>query len=389
MDDQLRRMLDQFNAINDPTRSIHNSLYDAVSQVRGQLAQASLDWDRGLAIRGAIDSLEHGRLIDTLKGVYQPDILTKMNDGLASFKYVTPPQYQLAPGIFEDLADRQRLLGIDQFSSMYAAYLQDSYSKLADIQKSIAAQYSGFISRRDELSPLFSAQARWVRTVQLPSSLEQVRSFNLEARALINEVVDLRSLLGSLPSNLEEEEDYEEAEEAIALANEKLAEAFFEKSTGLTIGKIRELLVALKSGAIRLAPKATAFLLAILIGVISNFIYDATKSYVIARGSDAPKVVKEVRREIKKIQKSGAPFPSDLRVVMASELVVRRGPGQSTPAVGRLYAADLVWFVKTQNRSWSLVEFDDGEGDVVLRGWVFSRYIKPLRGEPARLVRQE
>lgn len=137
---------------------------------------------------------------------------------------------------------------------------------------------------------------------------------------------------------------------------------------------------AIKSGAIRLAPKAMAILVTILLSVIANFIYDAAKSYAITSRSDSPRVVKEVRREIKRIQREKAPFPADLRVVMAGELVVRRGPGQSMPAVGRLYAADLVWLVKTRNRSWSLVEFEDGEGEVVLRGWVFSRHIKPLTG---------
>lgn len=205
--------------------------------------------------------------------------------------------------------------------------------------------------------------------------------FATESKVLIDQVWGLRSLLGPLASSLDEEEDYEEGEEdVIALANERLAGAFFERSPRLTISKLQEFLDAIKSDTIRLAPKAKALVLAILIGVIANFIYDASKSYVLARSPNAPRVVMEVKREVKRMQGLTVSFPSETRVVMVGELIVRRGPAQSAPAIGRLYAADIVWLVKARTRSWSLIEFDDGEGEIVLRGWVHSRYLKPLRG---------
>jgi hypothetical protein len=379
MDDQIRRMLDQFNAIHDPTRSVLDSLRSAALPAQ-QAALASLEWDRSSAARDAFDSLERTRLVDTFAGAYQPSSLAMMNDVLASFQDARYSSDHLAANIYKELVDNREYGVIGQLGAANFT-LQDSYSRLADLQKSVAEQLAGAIPRLEDFSPLLSAQSQWARTAQIPSSMEQMWLFATESRVLIDQVWDLRSFLGPLSSSLDEEEVYEEGEEeVIAFANERLAGAFFERSPSLTISKIQEFLDAIKSDAIRLAPRAKALFLVILVGVISNFIYDASKSYVLARSPDAPRVVKEVRREVKKMQRSVASFPPEARVVIAGELIVRRGPAQSTPAIGRLYAADIVWIVKTRARSWSLVEFDDGEGEIVLRGWVYSRYLKPLRG---------
>jgi uncharacterized protein YraI len=65
-------------------------------------------------------------------------------------------------------------------------------------------------------------------------------------------------------------------------------------------------------------------------------------------------------------------------VVIATELKVRKGPGQKHSAIGSLYAGNIVKVLRTRTLSWSLVEFE--EGDVQIQGWVFSRYLQSLSG---------
>lgn len=66
-------------------------------------------------------------------------------------------------------------------------------------------------------------------------------------------------------------------------------------------------------------------------------------------------------------------------MVTASGLIVRREPNKTSAPIGHLYAGDIVSLEKTRTRSWSLVVFQSADGDVLLRGWVFSRYLMPLQ----------
>jgi hypothetical protein len=368
MDDQIRRMLEQY-------QSMHGLASSASEAIRQAQFQASAYCDFNLAAQAREALLGYGTLTNQLSNAYRYDALAQVDDMLEKVRLATPSTYQIYSGIAGDLGNRERLLVANQLAGLDFSSLQDSYSQLAELQKSVDAQ-----SAWNDLSPLLSAQLQWARTAQIPSSLEQMSLFGTDARALVRQITELRSTLLSLPSDLEEEIDDEEAGQAIALANERLADAFFEKTPARTLSQIQELLKAIKSGAIALAPGAAKVLLAILISVIGNFIYDTAKSYVAANVLKTPHVEKAVNQAVKRLQASGASFPLDMRVVIAGELLVRRGPRQSTPVVGRLYAADFVWLLKTRNRSWSLVEFHDDEGEVVLKGWVFSRYIRSLKG---------
>jgi hypothetical protein len=39
---------------------------------------------------------------------------------------------------------------------------------------------------------------------------------------------------------------------------------------------------------------------------------------------------------------------------------------------------DIVIVHRTRCRSWTLIEWMDGDGDLGVRGWVFTRYVKKL-----------
>lgn len=78
---------------------------------------------------------------------------------------------------------------------------------------------------------------------------------------------------------------------------------------------------------------------------------------------EAPKLVKE-----KTILKR-------LRFVTASSLNVRERNKKDSRKVGTLYFGDVVRIIE-KRRNWTLVEWASEDKDVVVRGWIFTRYIK-------------
>lgn len=64
----------------------------------------------------------------------------------------------------------------------------------------------------------------------------------------------------------------------------------------------------------------------------------------------------------------------DYRYAMASELNVREGPSRKTRIVGKLYAGQIVIVVK-KTKNWTLIETSSFDGEVIVRGWAYTRYL--------------
>ncbi len=65
----------------------------------------------------------------------------------------------------------------------------------------------------------------------------------------------------------------------------------------------------------------------------------------------------------------------DFRFVTADVLIVRAEDKQKSKIVARLYFGQVVLLIK-KNKNWSSVEWKDDDGDVIIRGWVFTRYLR-------------
>lgn len=68
----------------------------------------------------------------------------------------------------------------------------------------------------------------------------------------------------------------------------------------------------------------------------------------------------------------------DYRFVTADCLNVREQGSMDSRVIGRLHFGDVIRVVD-KRRHWTLVEWTDGEGQVRVRGWVFTRYIAKFR----------
>ena len=229
-----------------------------------------------------------------------------------------------------------------------------------------------------------AARARWLEAVRMPASTFELSRFAAEAQVVFRGVSDL---LRALPAGTGPDEvDEEEGARALALARERIEAALDRPDPLHFVRAIAEILGRLKKGAAKAAPPLLEILMLILrlmleisIDLTGSLLYDKV---VAPRISGAPQVQKQLVREAKRLRQDVPRLAHETRVVVASGLIVRSGPGKRYAPVGRLAAGDLVSLEGKRTRSWSLVVFRDG--DVVLRGWVFSRYLKPLRGSGFR-----
>jgi uncharacterized protein YgiM (DUF1202 family) len=66
------------------------------------------------------------------------------------------------------------------------------------------------------------------------------------------------------------------------------------------------------------------------------------------------------------------------RIVTATSLNVRKLGSKNSDIVGSLYLGDVVEVIE-KGRKWSLIQWQDGESEATLKGWVYSRYLKVIK----------
>jgi hypothetical protein len=66
------------------------------------------------------------------------------------------------------------------------------------------------------------------------------------------------------------------------------------------------------------------------------------------------------------------------RFVISKQLDVKQRPAQKSQLIGRLYFGQVVKIL-TKRRNWTLVEYRDDENNIIINGWVFTRYIKSFK----------
>lgn len=117
----------------------------------------------------------------------------------------------------------------------------------------------------------------------------------------------------------------------------------------------------------------------LIVGLVLSAINPVTDYYIkeTLKGGERRQIVKDVSKAItKKI--SNKTYLSSFRVVTATSLNVRKLASRKADVVGTLCLGDVVEVVE-KDRNWSLVIWQDSESDALVRGWVFSRYLKTIK----------
>ncbi|NQT56949.1 MAG: SH3 domain-containing protein [Desulfobacteraceae bacterium] len=89
------------------------------------------------------------------------------------------------------------------------------------------------------------------------------------------------------------------------------------------------------------------------------------------------KVTKFIEREIPKTL-SDKNVLYDLRFVIADVLNVRIRDYQRSDLIGTLYFGSIVRVIQKKT-NWTLIVWKDEDNDLVIQGWVFSRYLKKFK----------
>lgn len=83
-------------------------------------------------------------------------------------------------------------------------------------------------------------------------------------------------------------------------------------------------------------------------------------------------VVKDIKKKMAENDSDGY-LLKDYRFVVANILIVREQPARTSKRIGELRLGSLVQIIKKKN-GWALVQYSDG--DTMLQGWVFLRYLE-------------
>lgn len=87
-------------------------------------------------------------------------------------------------------------------------------------------------------------------------------------------------------------------------------------------------------------------------------------------------LTKHLKKEVHQVE-IGTEFYRHYRFVSAQSLTVWSRNSTRSRYAGKLYFGYLVRIIHKKN-NWSLIEYRGKEGDAIIQGWVFTRYIKRL-----------
>ena len=116
--------------------------------------------------------------------------------------------------------------------------------------------------------------------------------------------------------------------------------------------------------------------LSVILAVASNVISYPLNNYIYGGGFEKRIVIKQISREI--FNTSRNKEIATYRLVTADILHVRQAKKKKSSVVGYLRFGDVVKILK-KGRHWSLVVLKDEENEIILQGWVFSRYLKKIK----------
>lgn len=252
-----------------------------------------------------------------------------------------------------------------------------SWSRIAERnQAMIASMQASIASNRELLAPFLQAESAWIRTAQFPATSTDWKYIADTARDLASHIADSWAAAAARQTAAPTDQE----EHALRVAEERFSEILAEKNPRIVLHALRAFFDQVVAKLPHFLGKTLHLF---LIHLLVTLVYDTAIGPKLHHEEKHPTIVKEIRTEAKRGQRTQVVIPSDVRVVIASQLFVHQGPSRRARQVGRLYAGDIVYVEKVKTRSWSLVELVDYEsvdGDSVIRGWVFTRYIKRLSG---------
>ena len=116
----------------------------------------------------------------------------------------------------------------------------------------------------------------------------------------------------------------------------------------------------------------------IIVGLVLSIINPITDHYIKEYLSNGEKraITSKVKKTINSSIKDKS-LLSSYRIVTANILNVRKSASRKSTIVGKLYFSDAVQVLQ-KDRNWTLIQYQDMENTYLIKGWVFTRYLKTI-----------
>jgi len=364
----------------DPNRSI-TDLANKYSKLSRQLypyedimKKASFAYDLERQMRGTHDvmrimeaSTRISRQMDSIIRFDLPEML-----GLNSLGEAAKSAIERARDVLESIARHP----LDQLNS-YQDFLKNSVY---------------FRPLKDVIGDLATEKYTWLddlKTNPLESILKEIEGIH---HIKLKDIFRISSEMKEFYANLPDDEIVVQEDQSIACAGktydiseikelieETIQEAEFSDDDKISKKDIERLISEIKKVKDTCLQKIIwSFICPLIILLISlaiaPHIQDISKNVF---SVNKAKVTKFIEREIPKTL-SDKNVLYDLRFVIADVLNVRIRDYQRSDLIGTLYFGSIVRVIQKKT-NWTLIVWKDEDNDLVIQGWVFSRYLKKFK----------
>lgn len=261
-------------------------------------------------------------------------------------------------------------------------------SRLEEITKSFAYIKDSFIN--NDLSSLQKQSELFASSMSSYKAMEAVFSTGyLESIVPKN----LNSIVSSI---LEKEAEYQKTMESFSTVEEDDKSAFLEE---LQIMK-DEILASINSNTARVEEQIEAiylrilstensifrtffmsFIFPIIIGLLTTAIYDYRVKPLLAAIENPKQQQVAIKKEVVRNVKFYLDDPQQrarYRIVSTNVLNVRVGKSKASRTIAFTFFGDIVEIVRKE-KNWCLIRRYEQESETYIQGWVFTRYLGPIR----------
>ncbi len=119
-------------------------------------------------------------------------------------------------------------------------------------------------------------------------------------------------------------------------------------------------------------PLITKIVVLLLLPILINIVTSNNPSITVVNNQTI--LINQIKKEVNKADVN-KDFYNTYRFVSSNSLNVWSKDTIKSRLIGKLYFGQLVRIVR-KKRNWSLIEYKSSDGEVVIEGWVFTRYVK-------------
>ncbi|WP_018248805.1 SH3 domain-containing protein [Orenia marismortui] len=174
---------------------------------------------------------------------------------------------------------------------------------------------------------------------------------------------------------IENDEEHITIEDVKNIVNEAIDESGLNKQINKIEEGINYLILLVKKLD---SPVISVILLGIIINIMSVFIVPHVEDFRYQLiNSNKRQVVKKIKKSISNSKLDYSTI-NHFRVVNTKCLNVRKKDTKKSSVVGKLYLGQVVKIVH-KKRNWTLIKWVSKDGEIIIKGWVFTRYISQLK----------